>query len=412
MLKKLSFTVLILFAMAISSYAKGVDKDYYIVKDMRGVDVKIPNNLNRIATIDDGLVESVMTYLGVVDKVISIGSWSMKRRYKYESYSSSKDGSSKNISTKDTANKDNSTYLYGLNTALTLNPNLEDLSCVNSPQGNIINYETLVKSKPELVILRVGDCTVRGGNQEHIDKTIATIEKLGLPLFVLYSPSYLKLSGTKSLKDEIYALGKVFNKSKETALLYKYLLSIEELVRDRTKHIKAKDKSKVMYLGLSSSALSDGGVALVSGDVADTYIVEDIVNADNVYNGSTARVLFSAEQLYSINPEVIILFTSNGFHTKDKLYNKKDYKKLSKLKAIKNKRVYSLAFNPMYCSIRLEYPIDMLIVAKASYPELFKDIKVHEFILDFYKKVYSVDDATANELRSNQILDWTVDDDF
>ncbi len=396
-LKKLSFTIFILFIISLSSYAKEVDRGYYLVKDMRGVDVKIVNNLKRITTIDDGLVESVMTYLGVADKIIAIGSWSMKRRYKYESY---------------TSDKDKPTYLYGLNTALTLNPNLENLSCVNSPQGDIINYETLVKSEPELVILRVGDCTVRGGNQEHIDKTIATIEKLGLPLFVLYSPSYLKSNGTKSLKDEIYALGKVFNKSKETERLYKYLVSIEELVRDRTKDVKSQDKSKVLYLGLSSSAISDGGVGLVSGDTADTYIVEDIVNADNVYNGSTARVLFSAEQLYSIDPEVIILFTSNGFHTKDKLYNKKDYKKLSKLKAIKEKRVYSLAFNPMYCSIRLEYPIDMLIVAKASYPELFRDIKVHEWILDFYKNVYSVDDATAIKLRSNQMLGWTVDDDF
>lgn len=396
-LKKLVFTILILFIVAISSYAKGVDKDYYIVKDMRGTHVKIQKDLKRIATIDDGLVESVMTYLGVADKVTSIGSWSMKRRYKYESYAS---------------DNDNSTYHYGLNTALTLNPNLEELPCVNSPQGDIINYETLVKSKPELVILRVGDCTVRGGNQEHIDKTIATIEKLGLQLFVLYSPSYLKSSGTKSLKDEIYALGRIFNKSKEAEGLYKYLFSIEEMVRGRTEGVQAYDKSKMIYLGLSSSAISDGGVGLVSGDVADTFIIENIVNARNAYNGSTARVLFSAEQIYSIDPDVIILFTSNGFHTKEKLYNKKDYKKLNMLKAIKNKRVYSLAFNPMYCSIRLEYPIDMLIVAKASYPELFKDIKVHELILDFYKQVYSVDDATAKELRSNQILDWTVNDDF
>ncbi len=396
-LKKLCFTILILFSVVIPSYSNGVDKDFYIVKDMRGIDVRIPQDLKRIATIDDGLIESVMTYLGVVDKVISIGSWSMKRRYKYESYSS---------------DEDNPIYLYGLNTALTLTPNLEELPCFNSPQGNIINYETLVKSQPELVILRVGDCTVRGGNQEHIDKTITTIEKLGLPLFVLYSPSYLKSNGTKSLKEEVYALGRVFNKSKESEELYKYLLSIEEMVRDRTKSVEVKDKSKVMYLGLSSSAISDGGVGLVSGDVADTYIIEDIVNAENVYNGSTARVLFSAEQIYSIDPEVIILFTSNGFHTRDKLYNKKDYKKLSKLKAIKNKRVYSLAFNPMYCSIRLEYPIDMLIVAKASYPELFKDIKVNELILDFYKRVYSVDEITAKKLRSNQILDWTVVDDF
>ena len=54
----------------------------------------------------------------------------------------------------------------------------------------------------------------------------------------------------------------------------------------------------------------------------------------------------------------------------------------------------------------------MLVIAKAAYPEQFKDIKVHEFALKFYKDVYKVDDKTAKGLRSTQWLDWTVENDF
>lgn len=36
------------------------------------------------AAIDDGFVEGVMTHLGVIDKITAIGSWSMKRDYKYD----------------------------------------------------------------------------------------------------------------------------------------------------------------------------------------------------------------------------------------------------------------------------------------------------------------------------------------
>lgn len=56
----------------------------FSIKDMRGVEVKIASPLDRVATIDDGFVESVMTHLGVIDKVKLIGSWSMKRDYKYD----------------------------------------------------------------------------------------------------------------------------------------------------------------------------------------------------------------------------------------------------------------------------------------------------------------------------------------
>nr|MBP7246491.1 hypothetical protein [Brachymonas sp.] len=67
---------------------------------------------------------------------------------------------------------------------------------------------------------------------------------------------------------------------------------------------------------------------------------------------------------------------------------------------------------PMNCARRVEYPLDMLVIAKAAYPEQFKDIKVHEFALKFYKDVYKVDDKTAKGLRSTQWLDWTVENDF
>lgn len=53
------------------------------VTDMRGKQITLPDTLTRVATIDDGFVEGVMTHLGVIDRVDMIGSWSMKRDYKY-----------------------------------------------------------------------------------------------------------------------------------------------------------------------------------------------------------------------------------------------------------------------------------------------------------------------------------------
>jgi iron complex transport system substrate-binding protein len=58
----------------------------------------------------------------------------------------------------------------------------------------------------------------------------------------------------------------------------------------------------------------------------------------------------------------------------------------------------------------LEYPIEVMVIAKAVYPEKFQDTDLAEWILDFYQKVYQVDRETAKGLRSIQWLDWTVEE--
>lgn len=391
-MKKL-FIILFIFS-SVQSFA-------YTVTDMRGKQVNIPENLERVATIDDGFIEGVMTHLRVINKVTAIGSWSMKRDYKY-TYETT-DGK------KYTAK--------GVNTMKYLHPWLNDIPCFNSPQGDILNYETFAKADPQLVILRVGDCTVsggsyfRGGDPAQLEKTITMIESLDIPLVVLFSPTYYGKAELSSMKEEMRVLGDIFKQRDKALKLYEYLNETEKMVRNRTKNIK--DKPNVLYFGLNSAARKQGGSGMVSGiTTPESYIIENIVNAKNAYRGKGNNIILSGEQVYAIDPDVILLPTQNGYHPADELLKAPYYQNLNQLKAVQNKRVYALPWTPMNCSRRVEYPLDILIIAKASYPELFKDIKVHQFALDFYKKVYNVDDKTAKALRSEQLLDWTVENDF
>ena len=391
-MKKL-FIILFIFS-SVQSFA-------YTVTDMRGKQVNIPENLERVATIDDGFIEGVMTHLGVINKVTAIGSWSMKRDYKY---------------TYETI--DGKKYTAkGVNTMKYLHPWLNDIPCFNSPQGDILNYETLAKAEPQLVILRVGDCTVsggsyfRGGDPAQLEKTITMIESLDIPLVVLFSPTYYGKAELSSMKEEMRVLGDIFKQRDKTLKLYEYLNETEIMVRNRTKNIK--DKPNVLYFGLNSAARKQGGSGMVSGiTTPESYIIENIVNAKNAYRGKGNNIILSGEQVYAIDPDVILLPTQNGYHPADELLKAPYYQNLNQLKAVQNKRVYALPWTPMNCSRRVEYPLDILIIAKAAYPEVFKDIKVHQFALDFYKKVYNVDDKTAKALRSEQLLDWTVENDF
>lgn len=368
-----------------------------IVTDMRGVNVSVPDNLERIATISDGFVEGVMTHLGVINKVTVIGSWSMKRDYKYSF----------------TTVGGEEYTLRGWNTMKYLHPWLNDLPCINSPQGNIINYETLASANPQLVILRVGDCTLRGANPESVEKTIGTIEALGIPLVVIFSPNYYNKAELSSMREEMRVLGDIFGQREKALKLFDYLDATEKMIRKRTASIKEKNKVSMLYLGLNPNVRKKGAAGSVSGvNTPESYIIEGIANAKNAFTGKGSGVIMSAEQLYALNPDVIVLPTSNGYHPPRELYESPDFQILQELKAVKNKRVYAMPWSPMNCARRVEYPIDMMIIAKAAYPDKFKDIKVHTFVLQFYKDVYNVSDKDAEALRSEQILDWTVEYDF
>ena len=366
----------------------------FSIKDMRGAEIKIASPLERVATIDDGFVESVMTHLGVIDKVKLIGSWSMKRDYKY-----------------DFTTKAGEAYtLRGWNVMKYLHPWLNDLPCVNSPQGNVINFEALANENPQLVILRIGDCTLRGSNKDAVEKTIATIEALGIPLAVIYAPRGAEIA---TMQEEMRVLGEIFGQKDKALKLFEYLDKTQKLVQERTANLKEDQKVSMLYMGLNPNIRKNGGVASAYGvNTPESFIIENIAGAKNAFRGDGSNVILSTEQLYAIDPDVIVLPTSNGYHPASELLSSADFEKLEELKAIKNKRVYAMPWSPMNCARRVEYPIDILIIAKAAYPQLFSDIKVHKFVLDFYKDVYGVSEEQAKALRSEQILDWTVENDF
>ncbi len=361
------------------------------VTDMRGKPVDIPSDPKRIATIDDGFVESVLTHLGKIDRVHVIGSWGLKRDYKYT------------FSTRDGESFEH----RGWHVMKFLHPWLDEKVCVTPPQGYAINFEALAEAEPDVVILRVGDCTVSINNTEVIQKTIDTIEALGLPLIVLYSPTYYHGEGTNSMRQEAAVIGALFEEEAKAVSLADALAATEKLIRERTAHIKPEDAARILYFGLSPTARSQGSSGIVFGvNTPESYIIEQIAGARNAFRGKGAGVPISTEQIYALDPDVIILPTSNGYHPPRELYEAPYYADLQELRAVQAKRVYAMPWTPMNCARRVEYPLDMLIIAKAAYPALFADISVYEFAKKLYMDVYHVDEATAKGLRSTQLLDW------
>ncbi|MDD3070508.1 MAG: ABC transporter substrate-binding protein [Methanoculleus horonobensis] len=368
------------------------ENGYRTVVDSRGVAVQVPMNIERVVTISDGLVEEVMLVLGEEEKIVGLGSaWSCTQWVNNVTY--------KTVS--------NATYEYrgGMQPPVYLYPRIRDLPLIAKSRPGT-NFEALAGLDPDVVILRVGDCVLPSMKNEGVQETVRIIEDLGIPVVVLTAHRCYDEPDLSMIYDEISIIGQVFGKKDEAIELAGYLEREIEFVKKRTKDIPDAERPTVLIFAPSQSARKAGAAGIVRGtNEIRSYFIEEVVHAKNACQDPGSPYI-STEQLLALDPDVILLA---GGHPSEELYSAPDFQNIGELSAIKNHRISSLPWEPCDCAIRLEYPINVMVIAKAAYPERFADVDLAEWLLEFYQKVYGVDRATAEGLRSAQWMDWCVE---
>jgi iron complex transport system substrate-binding protein len=365
-----------------------------IVTDSRGVAVPLPAEIHRVVTVSDGMIEGIMLALGVADTLVGVGSSCIQRNFNYTF--PSMDGGS-------------FTYSHGKNPVSHLYPKLFELPRVCESRSPV-NYETLAELDPDLLILRIGCCSLRHIEDEGVHKTLARIDSLGIPTVVLYGTNAQKRPTIAAISEEIRIVGEIFDRVAAARRLAAYLEAQVATVAARTKEIARERQPRALILGLSPRARKAGGAGQVFGrDTIESFFIEKVVHAVNAFEQPGYFKNISAEHLLAMDPDLIVLCTASGYHPPRELYKAPYYQNLQELKAVKRRRVAALPWSPCNCSKRLEYPIDVMVIAKAAYPALFEDIDLAEWLLEFYRQVYGVDRQTARELRSVQWMDWTLE---
>jgi iron complex transport system substrate-binding protein len=404
MLRFISYCLIFCIWMACSP--KGADKAdidadaHHRVTDMRGKEIMIPVNPTRVISISDGLVETVLMHFEKIEVLKGLGSYCVQNRFSY-SFSKSSGG--------------DYAFADGMNPVLLLYPDIAELPLI-ARSGTPVNYEALATLQPDLVILRAGSCTMRTYDDENTQKAIQMIEAMGFPLIVLKGPPCYDEPSVHMIRDEITLLGEVFHKPNEAEALADYLEEVILMVTSRTRDIPDNQKPDVLMLGLSPNARSGGNAGVTKGsNTMEGYFIESIVNARNAYQGTGGRsssLLLNTEQIYALDPDVIILPTSSGYHPPEELYSAPYYSSLNQLRSVQNRRVYAMPWTPCNCGKRIEYPVEVLIIAKAAYPEFFEDIVMHEWVLDFYSHVYHTSREQSMQIRDAQWLHWMQDEGF
>ncbi|BBO82348.1 ABC transporter substrate-binding protein [Desulfosarcina ovata subsp. sediminis] len=382
-------------AISANETAVGIsDYGVRVIVDSRCARVSIPRKIERVITVSDGLIEGVMTVIGVEDRLVGIGS-SCLEKTDYRFCHPSEKGES--ICSED-----------GMHTITFLRRQIAKLPQI-AFWNTAPNYEKIASLAPDLMIVRVGSCW-HGNDSDQIPKSIKTIESLGIPLVVLHSPNTYAQPDIRFMHEEIRIIGKIFQREARAEKLIAYLESSVNVVRARTKDIPEKARPRILFLGLSSKARENGGAGTVFGlGTIDSYLLQDVVHGINAFQERGYFKILGTEQILSLNPDAILLPTAWGHHPPQELYGAPYYAYLRELDAVKNRRVASLPFTPCNCDKRLEYPIDIMVMAKTAYPDRFADIDLTDWMIDFYRNVYGVDEHTAAKLRAVQWMDWTVE---
>ena len=363
------------------------------VIDSRGVKVHLPAAVKTVATISDALIEEVMSALKVGAEIRTIGSTCLVREFAY-----------------DFLGNDNRKFSYsgGMNPANFLMPRLRSLPLFIRP-GTEMNFETLLRAKPDVLLIQAGCCTLnwQSGDDPKMAGTIGKLESLGIPTIVLYGPNFSGNPAIGTLSDNIKIIGQVFGKEESARILANYLENQVKLVRDRTRGIPESKRPRVLLFGMNPNTRKSGGVGTAVGlrDI-QSYMLEKVVNARNAFADNSHGKDLNTEHVLALNPDVFILPTSNGYHPPRELYDTPEFIHLSMLKAVKERRIYALPWSPCNCDQRLEYPINVMVMAKAAYPHLFADIKLEAWLVRFFKSVYHVDDKTADRLIDVLWMGW------
>ena len=244
-------------------------------------------------------------------------------------------------------------------------PNIKN-ALVPSISSNL-NIEELARSNCDLLFIK-GENALNEGY-------IAQIEKLNIPYLVV---------DFHSIEEQQYAIkmiGQAIDRNNEASNYNRYYRKCITRVQEKIKMIPLSEKVTVFHSVNEATRT----------DARNTVPAEwlEIAGAINVSLDSDLKFLdnkyfASLEQIMLWNPEVILV---NQEHVDQYILTNEQW---SNLQAVQKNRVYKMpnGVSRWGHPNSLETPLAILWAAKLLYPQIFKDIDLHDEVNYFYQTFY------------------------
>lgn len=239
-------------------------------------------------------------------------------------------------------------------------------------KGGSVNIEEIIKLKPDVVFYRANE-----------EAEAELYKKAGIPA-VAFSTTIAGVNTINTFAAWIDLLEKIFGKSQRAAEIIAYGNEVLEKIQTRVKSLPDKERTKTLIVfSYSGGQLNAGG----SNFFSEFWIGQ--TGGKNVAASIKGRKSVNMEQIYSWDPDVILITNFCPYVPEDFYGNKIEGYNWSNLKATKNKRIFKFPLG-MYRWFppASDTPLCLLWLAKHIQPERFEDIDMDKEITSYYKRFY------------------------
>ena len=313
------------------------------VVDHDGIEVDIPEQIDRIAVGNIGPMASVLTlFLGSGESIVGMSPMSM---------SAAENG------------------ILG-----ELFPELLDAD-TSFLQGSNINVEKLLTLEPDLVLIQSGQSEVR-----------TQLENAGLTV-VAFGVGTFKYDIINTYEAWIDLLSQIFPANDKMEEVTAYSKEVLELVQSRVSDIPEAERKRALFL-----FQYDETQMIASGrNFFGQYWCESAGAVNVAQNIEAGQATITMEQVYEWQPDVIFITNFTNTKPADLYANAVGSDDWSLVKAVQEQQVYKMPLGSFRTySVSADMPVTLLWVAKTIYPDLFSDIDTDAEVKDFYQRIYGV----------------------
>lgn len=337
-----------------------VDSGTHVIVDHLGVEVTVPNTVERIAVCNIVPLPSVLAiFFDSADKIVGMSDTSM---------SAAENG------------------LLG-----EIYPEILEAE-TGFIDGSTVNVEELMKLRPDVVFYNAA--TKDLGEQ---------LRNAGFAA-VGVSVNKWEYDSIETLNHWISLLGDIFPDNDKSQVVEDYSKQVYDRVQQRVSGLSDDQRQRVFFLYKYSDT-----VLQTSGQKFFGQWWAEAIGAINVAEELTTdnAVTVNMEQVYGWNPSLIFItnFTPSG--PEDLVNNTVGNYNWSPVDAVLNGQVYKMPLG-MYRSYTpgVDTPVTLLWLAKTAYPDLFADIDITQETKNYYQQVFGI---TLTDDQANSIFAPTAD---
>ena len=313
------------------------------VVDHDGIEVDIPEQIDRIAVGNIGPMASVLTlFLGSGESIVGMSPMSM---------SAAENG------------------ILG-----ELFPELLDAD-TSFLQGSNINVEKLLTLEPDLVLIQSGQSEVR-----------TQLENAGLTV-VAFGVGTFKYDIINTYEAWIDLLSQIFPANDKMEEVTAYSKEVLELVQSRVSDIPEAERKRALFL----FQYDETEMIASRRNFFGQYWCESAGAVNVAQDIEAGQATITMEQVYEWQPDVIFITNFTNTKPADLYANAVGSDDWSLVKAVQEQQVYKMPLGSFRTySVSADMPVTLLWVAKTIYPDLFSDIDTDAEVKDFYQRIYGV----------------------